>query len=364
MQIVEKNIKDLKPYEANPRRNDEAVEYVANSIKEFGFKVPIVIDKEGVIVAGHTRLKAAKKLRLKKVPCIIADDLTEEQVRAFRLADNKVAEKAEWNDELLDFELEQITNLDMDIFGFGDEKEEGFTAENEAWGEYDEEDEVDERDPSCQHNVFENQEVMQFPCVNKYGIPVMKATQTVGDKMLRFMDWKEVEDRENYIAHFYYDDYKFMSAWRDPNKYLDRLREFKAVISPNFSLYTDFPIALQILSCYRRNWCGAYWQMLGIDVIPNVCWGEKASYEFCFEGIPKNSTVSVSTVGVKNDKEWNNGIASLFLDGYNEMLNRLEPTTILFYGDMIEGAEGNIIRIPSYYEQKRTILNARSKKET
>ena len=168
-----------------------------------------------------------------------------------------------------------------------------------------------------------------------------------------------VDDPENYIAHFYYDDYKFISAWREPDKYLDKLRKFKAVVSPDFSLYTDFPIALQILSCYRRQWVGAYWQMMGIDVIPDVVWGEKASFDFCFEGIPKGGTVAVSTVGVKNDKEWNNGLGTLFKDGYDEMLNRIEPKTILFYGDMIDGLEGNIIRIPSYYEQKRKILNAR-----
>ena len=118
MEIINKKIDELIPYEKNPRRNDEAVDYVANSIKEFGFKVPLVIDKNNVIVAGHTRLKASKKLKLKEVPCIIADDLTEEQIKAFRLADNKVSEKAEWDIDLLDIELDDILNIDMSDFGF------------------------------------------------------------------------------------------------------------------------------------------------------------------------------------------------------------------------------------------------------
>ena len=118
MDIVEKKLSELKPYENNPRKNDEAVEYVANSIKEFGFKVPIVIDKDGVIVAGHTRYKAAKQLKLKTVPCIIADDLNEEQIKAFRLADNKTAEMAGWDFPLLDIELAEIETLDMADFGF------------------------------------------------------------------------------------------------------------------------------------------------------------------------------------------------------------------------------------------------------
>ncbi len=118
MQIELINIDELKPYKNNPRNNDEAVEPVANSIKTFGFKVPIVIDTNNVIIAGHTRYKAANKLGLEKVPCIVADDLTEDQVNAFRLADNKVGEIATWDLDLLDFELENIIDIDMSLFDF------------------------------------------------------------------------------------------------------------------------------------------------------------------------------------------------------------------------------------------------------
>lgn len=117
MDILNLGLEEIKPYEKNPRNNDNAVDAVAASIREFGFKVPIIIDKDNIIVAGHTRYKAAKKLGLKTVPCIKADDLNDEQVKAFRLADNKVAEQAEWNFELLNEELETIT-IDMEQFGF------------------------------------------------------------------------------------------------------------------------------------------------------------------------------------------------------------------------------------------------------
>lgn len=121
MNITEKKITELKPYENNPRNNAEAVEYVANSIKEFGFKVPIVIDKNGVIVAGHTRYEAAKVLGLEFVPVVIADDLTDKQIKAFRVADNKTAEKASWDYPKLAEEIEGI-ELDFDLkdFGFGE----------------------------------------------------------------------------------------------------------------------------------------------------------------------------------------------------------------------------------------------------
>lgn len=129
LQIINKPLDELIPYANNPRKNDEAVKYVAASMDEFGCKVPLVIDKNGVIVAGHTRYKAARSLGWETVPCIVADDLTDEQVKAFRLADNKVAEVAEWDDDALDIELEDIVGIDMEQFGFtfeedaeGDEK--------------------------------------------------------------------------------------------------------------------------------------------------------------------------------------------------------------------------------------------------
>lgn len=118
MEIIELKISDIKTYDKNPRKNEQAVDYVAESIKKFGFKVPIVIDKDNVIIAGHTRYKASQKLGLEKVPCIKADDLSDEQVKAYRLADNKVSEFATWDFELLNEELEDILDLDMSEFGF------------------------------------------------------------------------------------------------------------------------------------------------------------------------------------------------------------------------------------------------------
>ena len=119
MQIHDISISLLREYDNNPRNNDGAVDAVAASIREFGFKVPIVIDKDNVIIAGHTRLKAAKSLGLDTVPCIIADDLTEEQVKAFRLADNKTAELAGWDFAKLEEELAALAaEFDMTAFGF------------------------------------------------------------------------------------------------------------------------------------------------------------------------------------------------------------------------------------------------------
>ena len=118
MQIYDKQLDELREYENNPRNNENAVAAVAASIREFGFKVPIVVDAAGVIIAGHTRYKAARALGLATVPCIIADDLTGEQIRAFRLADNKVAELAGWDFDKLEAELAELSAMDMAAFGF------------------------------------------------------------------------------------------------------------------------------------------------------------------------------------------------------------------------------------------------------
>ena len=135
MQIIDKKIGEIKPYEKNPRKNDNAVDAVASSISQFGFKNPIVIDGNNVIICGHTRYKAAQKLGLEKVPCVVADDLTDEQIKAYRLADNKVAELAEWDIDLLGEELDGIFDIDMSDFGFDlteEEEEETEIIEDEV----------------------------------------------------------------------------------------------------------------------------------------------------------------------------------------------------------------------------------------
>lgn len=118
MKTIDMKLTEIKPYDKNPRDNDGAVDAVAASIQEFGFKQPIVVDKDGVIIVGHTRYKAAQKLKLDTVPVLVAKDLTEEQVKAYRLADNKTAELAGWNFGLLNEELFSIDGIDMEQFGF------------------------------------------------------------------------------------------------------------------------------------------------------------------------------------------------------------------------------------------------------
>lgn len=123
-QMVYLPLKDIKPYENNPRKNDDAVDKVAASLSAFGPQSPIIVDRNHVIIAGHTRYKAAKKLGLDKFPCVVAESLSDEQAAAYRLADNKTGEFADWDDEKLDQELARILNIDMEQFGFEFEDDE------------------------------------------------------------------------------------------------------------------------------------------------------------------------------------------------------------------------------------------------
>lgn len=158
MEIIQKRLDELKPYEKNPRRNAEAVEFVANSIKEFGFKVPIVVDKNNVIVAGHTRYLASKELGLETVPCIVADDLTDKQIKAFRIADNKTADKALWDFNLLGDELKGLLDdFNMVDFGFGDFEIQALTNDFEPNG-YDKE--VEEEFGSYGENFLAEKRVL------------------------------------------------------------------------------------------------------------------------------------------------------------------------------------------------------------
>jgi len=152
MKIVMKKVTQLNEYENNPRNNEEAIEAVANSIKAFGFKVPIVITSDHVIIAGHTRLKAAISLDLEEVPCIIADDLSDDQIKAFRLADNKTAELATWDFTKLESEL---FDIDMDMLQFGFEEMESLVPDNATDDDFDIDQEIPETPFSQTGDIYE-----------------------------------------------------------------------------------------------------------------------------------------------------------------------------------------------------------------
>ena len=324
MKITEKELKDLKPYRNNPRLNGSAVDYVANSIKQFGFKQPIVIDKDNVIVCGHTRAQAAKKLKLKTVPCVIADDLTPEQIRAYRLADNKTNEFAVWDDEKLIEELDEILDFDMSDFGFEIddivEAEKEDTSEDDDGGYYG--DERERTFNSTNLNDFDPDRVAGF-----YQMPVLRAEKHIPKDLISF-NYVLNTDAFDKGVHFYIDDYQFERVWNDPHKYMERLKQFDCMLTPDFSLYMEMPKAMQIWNVYRSRLIGQIAQDEGIKVIPTLSWSDAGSFKFCFDGVEPGGVVSVSTIGVKQDKE----AMKIWTDGMAEALKRLTPSCVIVYG--------------------------------
>lgn len=345
IQVQMLKIKDIVPYDKNPRRNDDAVRCVAESIKQFGFKNPIIIDKDNVIVAGHTRLKAAKRLKMQEVPCIVADDLTAEQIKAFRLADNKVAEKAEWDFDLLESELESILDLDMEQFGFElDEFDIDLELEKEL-----EQKKNQEETQRRVENIL-NLEYAQFEGSGKYDIPIIKPVYELPEikEWIGFNYVLSDDEPEGKAVHFFIDDYQFERVWSNPERYVDKLKRYVCVATPDFSPYGDMPLAAQIFNIYRKNWVGAFLQNNGVTVIPTVRASTDArSLDFYIDGFPQKSIVLISNMWTKSADEKN-----AFLKEYQTMVERLRPKKIFMYGNRMNGLKENIEYIKTFASKR------------
>lgn len=194
---------------------------------------------------------------------------------------------------------------------------------------------------------YENAQRMLFDGAGAYGMPELEPTRFDGAEFIGFNYARNAKNSEDKAIHFFLDDYQFNRVWVDPDKYIQMLQRFKYVLTPDFSLYTDFPKALQLYNQYRKHWLGAYWQMHGINVISTIGWSDRESFDWCFDGEPTQSVVAVSSVGTQNSKERK----QLFLDGYMEMVKRLEPTQIIFYGNVPDECKGNIVHIKQFSEK-------------
>lgn len=323
MQVINKPLQSLHPYDKNPRNNAAAVPYVANSIKEFGFKVPIIIDKDDVIVCGHTRAEAAKRLGLSELPCVVADDLTPDQIQAFRLADNKVSEMAQWDEDLLADELDDLDDWDMDDFGFLDDDDDEEIFDEEELSEP----EPKENERLRTDRAYNLDLIDRYGLAGKYEMPIIENDHFIPDKLISF-NYALSSKPDHVGVHFFIDDYQFERVWNDPEAYVEPLYKFDCVFSPDFSLYTDMPLAMKIWNVYRSRLVGNFYQQMGLKVIPTISWCEPATFEFCFDGIPRGSIVAISTIGVKNDPK----AMKIWTDGMDAMIERIQPHTVIEYG--------------------------------
>lgn len=176
---------------------------------------------------------------------------------------------------------------------------------------------------NCEKRIFEGVGTFDFPSLEPVEVD-LENPQVIGFNYA--IGEKHPGDK---IVHFYLDDYQFERVWNDAPGYLPILARFKAVMAPDFSMYTDFPKAVQIFNHYRKMWCAAYWQENDIKVIPTICWSTPDSFDWCFDGIPKHSLVCISTVGGFGNHEDNK---EAWLEGYEKCLEVLDPSEILLFG--------------------------------
>ena len=184
----------------------------------------------------------------------------------------------------------------------------------------------------------------------RYDFPIMHA-QRMPD-IRTWIPFNVVRQRmldEHSGIHMFIHDYRMAGLWRYPNRYLNLLRSAGCVLSPDMSMYTDEPMAMQIYGAYKRQWLGAWWQRQGLTVIPTAGWSSESSVEWCFDGMPRGGTVAVSTVGTQKHS-WTK---RLFRYGYDAMMERCAPDEVLLFGVMPEGLKGNIINADAFVDQLR-----------
>ena len=181
------------------------------------------------------------------------------------------------------------------------------------------------------NNIYNLEIYDEFNTYGKYQMPIISNDNYIPDDLIGFNYAKTNKEKKTGI-HFYLDDYQFERIWKCPSDYIDILKNYECILSPDFSLYLDMPIAMKIWNIYRSRLIGQYYQNNGIKVIPTISWAEEETYEFCFDGIPEGSVVSVSTVGVKRDME----ATILWKKGMDAMIERIKPSAILVYGSPID----------------------------
>ena len=311
-------IDEIVPYERNARNNAKAIPKVAESIKEFGLRGTIGLESRDnpVIVFGHTRVAACRSLGWTEIPdekIEYCDDLSADQIKAFRIADNKTGDIATYNKAMLREEVRGIKALDMSRFGVD------FKSKALPYGA--------ER---LKTDRAYNLEMVNRSDCGRDGFPAIKGRMAKPAELQGFNYAKSTpaDAKADAGCHFFIDDYQFERLWQRPDAYLDVLKPYRCVLTPDFSLYMDMPDAMQQWNRYRSAALGRYWQENGITVVPTLSWAQPSSYGFCFKGLPRHSTVATSTVGVARDE----AARAVWRDGMREAMRRLEPRRVLLYG--------------------------------
>lgn len=315
VKIFDADISKLVFNEKNPRqitkKSFEELKRKMQKRPKFIEAREVVIDENNVILGGHQRVRAAQSLGHDTIRVKQVIGWTQEEKDDFMIDDN--ISDGDW---------------DMDALGnWWDENEEAqkiidsHTYTHDYFG-----DERERTYKSTNLDQFDNTRAE-----NKYQFPELMGSDATPDKLIGFNEAKSTTDY-NVGVHFFIDDYQFERLWNQPKNYTKLLAKFECVVTPDFSLYLDMPLAMKIWNIYRSRMIGQILEDAGCEVIPTLSWAGPETYDFCFDGLPKESTYAVSTVGVMRDEE----SKKLWVAGMNEAIKQLKPKRILLYGPNID----------------------------
>lgn len=337
MKVINIKIKDLKPYDKNAKKHPKKqVKFIANSIEQFGMNDPIgVWGEDNMIVEGHGRLEACKSLGYTEVPCIRLDHLSDEERKAYTLAHNKVAE-SEWDFDLLGEEINEIFTLDMEEFGFE------FVDE-----------EKNKKDTQKKVEGILNLNKANFDGVGKYDIPPIAPVyeKEIGEitEWIGFNYVLSDKEPQGKAVHFFIDDYQFMRLWNNPERYIEKLKQYEVVLTPDFSPYGDMPMATQIFNHYRKHWVGRLLQEYGVKIVPTIrASTDERSFEWYLDGEPEGGVVAISSMwtSTKEAKDY-------FLKEFDTMIETLKPQKVYVYGNKVEGLKFKNIEYIQPFTRKR-----------
>lgn len=315
-------VSDLTPYDRNTRTHtDEDIDAIMESIRRTGFNDPCGIwGSQNLLVEGHGRLVAAKKLGMGTIPCIRLDHLTDEQRREYAILHNRTAELSSWDFDALELELADLTDsgVDLDFSGVADLLTEKPSHE--------------ENQESTQRRVANilNLENGLFPGEGPYDIPRLDPVTELPEvtEWIGFNYALTEKNPENKGVHFFVDDYQFQRVWNNPKQYIDLFRRFAVVATPDFSPYGDMPQALQIFNHYRKHWIGAFLQWNGVTVIPTIrCSSDERSMDWYLDGEPHGGIVLISNMWESREE-----LKEIGEREYQHMMDVLNPCKVLIYG--------------------------------
>lgn len=348
MKIKEVPIEELKPYKNNTKKHSKhQIEQLMKSIDlTKGLKQPIVIDKDNVIIAGHGRCEAAKNLGYKIVPCVVADDLTEDEIKLYRLLDNRYT-STEYD---LSLEFEELKDIELDISEF-EFSLDSLELEIEHQEEKHQQNKEDTR--FSVRNIL-NLEKGQFTGTGKYDMPILEPVKELPEikEWISFNYVLSDKDPEGKAVHFFIDDYQFERIFNQPEKYVDKLRQYVCVATPDFSPYGDMPLITQMWNHYRKQWVGAWLQAHGVTVIPTIrCSTDERSLEWYLDGIPKCGIVIMSSMWTGNEST-----IDISEKEYLTMKKKIKPKKVFIYGkdtgNMGISPEDNVVYIANFTSKR------------